>query len=208
VFCLRLTITKNTSTSSNLFHRSCRDCAKGNIDDCLNERCVTGDGVGRGYLALNFKLPGPKIQVCKNDIVVVDLFNDADGSSTALHWHGMRQLGTQFMDGVPYLTQCPIPFGESFRYSFYAEDEGTHFYHSHAGHQKANGIYGPLIVRGNEKENPNAWTYDHDLPEHVMVMADWMHSNAEDHMPGLVKRSSLSHSILINGRGQYYNVSC
>jgi FtsP/CotA-like multicopper oxidase with cupredoxin domain len=56
---------------------------------------------------LNFKLPGPKIDVCKGDVVVVDLFNDAEGSSTSLHWHGMRQLGTQFMDGVS-------EFGERF----------------------------------------------------------------------------------------------
>lgn len=104
--------------------RSCYDCADGNADSCLNEECVVGDGIGRGYLAINFKLPGPQIQVCKNDIVVVDVHNEAEGLSTTLHWHGMRQFGTQFMDGVPYFTQCPVPFGESFRYSFYAIDEG------------------------------------------------------------------------------------
>jgi hypothetical protein len=31
--------------------------------------------------------------------------------------------------------------------------------------------------------------------------------SAEDHMPGMVKRSSLSQSILINGHGRYFNVS-
>lgn len=110
-------------------------------------------------------------------------------------------------DGVPYLTQCPIPFGESFRYSFYASDEGTHFYHSHAGHQKADGVYGPLIVRGIESHNPNAKTYDFDLSEHTILMADWMNQNAEDAMPGFSKRSSLTQSILVNGHGRYFNVS-
>lgn len=81
--------------SSNSFYRSCGKCSKGIADNCLNEQCVIGDGIGRGYLALNFDLPGPKIQVCKDDIIVVDLHNDADGLSTALHWHGMRQFGTQ-----------------------------------------------------------------------------------------------------------------
>lgn len=38
-------------------------------------------------------------------------------------------------------------------------------------------------------------------------MADWMHQNAEDVMPGLIKRSSLSQSILVNGHGRYFNVS-
>lgn len=65
----------------------------------MGERCVIGDGIGRGYLSLNFDLPGPKIQVCKDDIIVVDISNEAEGSSTALHWHGIRQFGTQFMDG-------------------------------------------------------------------------------------------------------------
>lgn len=165
------------------------------------------DGVGRGFTSINFKLPGPRIQVCKDDVIVVDLHNNVEGSSTSIHWHGMRQLGTQFMDGVPYLTQCPIPYGESFRYSFRAIDEGTHFYHSHAGHQKADGVYGPLIVRGVDKNNPNRHTYDHDLPEHTIFMADWMHANAADFEPGLVRRSTLSQSILINGHGRFRNVS-
>lgn len=111
------------------------------------------------------------------------------------------------MDGVPYLTQCPVPFGESFRYSFYASDEGTHFYHSHAGHQKADGVYGALIVRGIKKNNPNDKMYDHDMKEHTIVMADWMQNNAEDSMPGSAKRSSLSQSVLVNGHGRFFNVS-
>lgn len=47
-------------------------------------------------MAINFQLPGPKIQVCKDDVIVVDLYNNAEGSSTSLHWHGLRQFGTQF----------------------------------------------------------------------------------------------------------------
>lgn len=200
-------MTYRTDFSCKEFHRSCGECLKGKTDNCLNSRCVIADGVGRGYLALNFNLPGPQIHVCKDDILIVDLHNDAEGLSTSLHWHGLRQFGTQFMDGVPYLTQCPIPFGESFRYSFYASDEGTHFYHSHAGNQKADGVYGALIVRGVEGKNPNSKMYDYDLPEHTILMADWMHENAEDHIPGLTTRSSLSQSILVNGHGRFFNVS-
>ncbi|CRL07208.1 CLUMA_CG020191, isoform A [Clunio marinus] len=175
---------------------SCGECSNGIADDCFNERCVIADGIGRSYLSLNFELPAPKIEVCKSDILVIDLHNDAEGLSTSLHWHGMRQFGTQFMDGVPYLTQCPIPYGESFRYSFYALDEGTHFYHSHAGNQKADGVYGALIVRSVNSDNPNIQTYDYDLSEHTILMADWMHALSEDHMPGLTRRSSLSQIFL------------
>jgi FtsP/CotA-like multicopper oxidase with cupredoxin domain len=111
------------------------------------------------------------------------------------------------MDGVPYLTQCPIPFGESFRYSFRVEDEGTHLYHSHAGNQKTDGVFGALIVRGLEEENPNKWTYDYDLPEYTILMNDWMHQSADDHMPGFAKRSLLSQSVLVNGHGRFFNVT-
>lgn len=118
----------------------------------------------------------------------------------------IRFLHFKFMDGVPYLTQCPVPFGESFRYSFKVEDEGTHLYHSHAGNQKTDGAFGALIVRGFEDENPNAGTYDFDLPEYTIIMNDWMHQSADDHMPGFQKRSLLSQSVLINGHGRFYNV--
>lgn len=80
-----------------LFHRSCEDCARGDINHCMHDSCVIADGIGRGFLSLNFKLPGPKIQVCKDDIIVVDLYNAAEGLSTSIHWHGLRQFGTQFM---------------------------------------------------------------------------------------------------------------
>lgn len=222
-------------------YRSCPRCTTSlNADKCQSDRCVIADGIPRGFLSINFKLPGPKIDVCLNDIVVVDLHNEAEGLSSTIHWHGIRQHGTQvcctwkfvydrlsvmhqcniqsynlffcafsfkFMDGVPYLTQCPVPFGESFRYSFRVEDEGTHLYHSHAGNQKTDGAFGALVVRGVESENPNAWTYDYDLPEYTIIMTDWMHQSADDHMPGYVKRSLLSQSVLINGHGRFYNVS-
>jgi FtsP/CotA-like multicopper oxidase with cupredoxin domain len=44
--------------------------------------------------------------VCKDDVIVVDLTNDAEGVATSIHWHGMRHVGgTQYYDGTPYLTQ-------------------------------------------------------------------------------------------------------
>lgn len=210
--------------------RSCQNCTTGNLLHCFHSKCVTADGITRGFLSINFQLPAPAIHVCKNDIIVVDLTNDSDGIATSIHWHGMRQTdGTQFFDGAPYLTQvcsivkflyydqtsdkktiffqCPIPYGNRFRYAFTADDEGTHFYHSHSGHQKANGIFGPLIVRAPEHTNPNRKYYDHDLPEHFIIVCDWMDHLAEENFPGMTSRSLLSQSILINGRGRFYNVN-
>ena len=164
------------------------------------------DGVKRGFLSLNFQVPGPTIQVCKDDVVIVDLTNEAEGVATSIHWHGIRQVNTQYSDGAPFVTQCPIPFGQKFRYAFHADDEGTHFYHAHAGHQKANGVFGALIVRAPEDNNPNFKLYDFDLPHHIIIVTDWMHHLAEEDFPGVISRSVLTKSILINGHGRHYNV--
>lgn len=196
---------------------------------CLNRKCITADGFQRGILSINFQVPGPTLQVCKDDIVVVDVRNFAEGLSTSIHFHGMRQINTPFFDGVPFLTQCPIPYGSTFRYAFHARDEGTHFYHSHSGHQKIDGLFGKcfyqfpiniirdikhylnyllgaLIVRKPIEAVVNKGNYDFDLPEHLILAFDWMHQMADGHFPGMMRRSSLSESILINGRGRYFNV--
>jgi FtsP/CotA-like multicopper oxidase with cupredoxin domain len=49
------------------------------------------------------------------------------------------------MDGVGYVTQMPIPSGQTFTHVFYAYPAGTHMYHSHAGLQAVT-AFGALIV--------------------------------------------------------------
>ena len=38
--------------------------------------------------------------------------------STSIHWHGLHQKGTPWMDGVAYISQCPIGPGQVFTYKF------------------------------------------------------------------------------------------
>lgn len=64
---------------------------------------------------------------------MVDVINKILGSTETIHWHGIRQTKTPWMDGVPMVTQCPIHQGSTFRYSFPAEDPGSFWYHSHSG---------------------------------------------------------------------------
>lgn len=73
------------------------------------------------------------LQVCRGDMIVVDVINKILGSTETMHWHGIRQTKTPWMDGVPMVTQCPIHQGSTFRYSFPAEDPGSFWYHSHSG---------------------------------------------------------------------------
>ena len=187
------------------YSSACNTCSKGVFEDCFHPQCVTGNGLERVFMSINRRLPSPPVEVCQNDLIVVDVHNEIEGSGTTIHWHGLAHENSMFMDGVPYITQCPIPFGSTFRYSFEAVEDGTFFYHSHAGHQKSNGVYGALVVRKPEKEKQK--DFDHDLSEHVIVLSDWMNQMTEDLFPGVKGKNSHPESLLINGRGRSTSVN-
>ncbi|XP_052895441.1 uncharacterized protein LOC128302616 [Anopheles moucheti] len=182
---------------------ACGDCRWGNRSHCFHPQCITADGMERGVLALNRRIPGPAIHVCRHDMVVVDVINHMDGLETTIHWHGAHQYDTPWMDGVPMITQCPIPHGTGFRYAFNASEPGTQFYHSHAGHQKANGHYGLFVVRS--PTDINRHLYDYDLSEHHIVISDWTLDLVEKFVPGLQSSTVRMDSILINGRGRHFD---
>ena len=55
---------------------------------------------------------------------------------------------TQWSDGVPFVTQCPIlPKVNYTWYTFDAIPAGTHWYHSHSEFQRDDGVFGALIVK-------------------------------------------------------------
>ena len=60
------------------------------------------------------------------------------------------------MDGVPFVTQLPIPPGESFTYEFVAKPAGSHMYHSHhnATDQVGRGLLGRLHHRPQGRRRP------------------------------------------------------
>ena len=62
-----------------------------------------------------------------------------------MHWHGINQQGTEWADGVPGISMCPVPPGESFTHTFKATPYGTGFYHSHYSAQYADGLWGPIV---------------------------------------------------------------
>ncbi|XP_069675349.1 uncharacterized protein [Periplaneta americana] len=181
----------------------CGACPR-NVTDCFNPQCILADGCERGMLSVNRMLPGPSIQVCKGDRVIVDLKNAMPARSTTIHWHGVFQRGTPFMDGVPSITQCSINEGQSFRYDFQVDNEGTHFWHSHDGFQKMDGILGSMVIREPRSTDPNSYLYDYDLASHVMLISDWFHVSADDHFPGLRTHDAGQDpdAFLINGQGR------
>ena len=106
--------------------RACQICTPNATNALWSQcQCVLADGVERGILTANRMLPGPSIQVCQGDKVVIDVKNHIEGSGVTLHWHGILQKGSQYYDGVPFVTQCPIQQGTTFRYYFFSLDNNS-----------------------------------------------------------------------------------
>lgn len=106
--------------------------------------------------------PGTPIRYSKGDPFRVLVENDLD-QPTSLHWHGLVLPNLQ--DGVPGVTQAPIPPGASLYYEFPLKQTGTYWYHSHFGVQEQQGLGGPLII-----EDPNEpHGYDEDL---IVILND------------------------------------
>ena len=51
--------------------------------------------------------------------------NNLQIQSASVHWHGIHQTNNYWMDGAPYLSQCPILPKQSYEYVWKAETDGT-----------------------------------------------------------------------------------
>ncbi|XP_014215268.1 laccase-3-like [Copidosoma floridanum] len=182
--------------------KACYDCPY-NSTDCFRPHCIPADGVQKTVYVANRQLPGPSIEVCQNDLIIVEVRNTMLAESTSIHWHGIDQKGTPYMDGVPFVTQCPILPGEKFQYTFRALVSGTYFWHSHIGVQRADGLYGPLIIHPLPRNNRHRYVYECD--DHHMIINDWMQMDGE---AGTIKQyydeiGVDPTTILVNGLGRF-----
>lgn len=150
----------------------------------------------RGIITANRQLPGPPIQVCQNDILVVDVINKIPGHSLSMHWRGQPNHEAPFMDGVPMVTQCPIMSYTTFQYKFRASSPGTHFYHAYSDSDRTDGLFGALVVRQADKLEPHRKLYDVDAKEHVVLLSEW----SGDRSSLLDDEEELPTAILINGK--------
>ncbi|KAJ2952930.1 hypothetical protein O0L34_g7302 [Tuta absoluta] len=134
------------------------------------EPTFTADG--RPAITINGKTPGPPINVCQNDIIIVDVRNRIPDQDLSIHWNGIEQKGTPHMDGVPMITQCPIPYGSTYKYAFIASAPGTFFYHADSASHQSDGVYGALVVNQPQTFEPHFSFYDYDRSlEHTYIVA-------------------------------------
>lgn len=183
--------------------RACFDCPQ-NASHCSLPHCITGDGTQRSVMVINRMMPGPTVEVCFGDTVMVDVQNHLMGDTTTIHWHGLHQRETPYMDGVPFISQCGIQPEQTFRYEFKADNVGTHFWHSHTGMQRGDGAFGALIIKQPIELDVHRGLYDVDSSDHHILLQDWDQVvgismfNAHHHAKGINK----PRSILINGKGR------
>nr|POE51873.1 laccase-1 [Quercus suber] len=165
------------------------------------------DGVLKRVFLVNGEFPGPLIETRSGDRLIISVENALDHNATvSLHWHGLAMRGSNHMDGAAGVTQKPIIAGQTFTYDFTIDDHqhGTFWWHAHDGVQRADGLFGGLIVHRpaavNEQE-PVAL-------EHLLMIGDWYHRSAADALesyahPGAFGIEPVPDSILVNGMGRY-----
>ncbi|CAE6443593.1 unnamed protein product [Rhizoctonia solani] len=164
------------------------------------------DGYYRPMLVVNGQYPGPTIEANDGDTIIINVQNDMSVGTT-IHWHGLFQNSTPWMDGPAGITQCPIPAGSSFTYQFTINGQyGTYWWHAHASTQLADGIHGPLIIHSPDDPLKRGVDYDEDQ---ILVVADWYHDTSSVITSALLSSSGYHGSIaapspnsaLINGQG-------
>ncbi|KAF2084141.1 multicopper oxidase [Saccharata proteae CBS 121410] len=171
-------------------------------DFTLSYDNISPDGVQKLGLLINGQYPGPTIEANWGDWIEVTVHNQLTNEGTALHWHGLLQKETQWMDGVPGVAQCPIPPGQSFTYRFRADLFGTSWYHSHYSAQYVGGSVGPMVIYGPRTE-------DYDIDLGPIMLNDWYHSAyyplVEQTMAPASENQPIvqSDNILISGHGTF-----
>ena len=102
-------------------------------------------GISRNAILTNGSLPGPPLKLKVGDCVDFVVNNNLP-EETAIHFHGIRQNGTPWADGVPGVSVYAIQPGTSYMYQWTAEESGNYFYHAHYKGQMMDGLYGAIII--------------------------------------------------------------
>ena len=156
-------------------------CANLDYTMCTEPQFVDGKTYRLG-IAVNGQIPGPTIVVHEKQVVSIVVQNNLTSEGISIHWHGMHQIGTPWMDGVGQVTQCQIGPSSTFTYMYTASPSGTFWYHSHTGAQRTDGFYASLVVQERrdrlveiKRELSTHGVGDfEDLPgEHSISLIDW-----------------------------------
>jgi len=161
------------------------------------------DRFSKAVICVNGLNVGPLIRCNKGDTLRVNVVNSLWDKSVTVHYHGIDMHGIPWMDGVPFVTECPIQSSTNKTYEFTVDKSGTFWYHGHVEMQRDDAFYGALIV---DELNPVIY-YDE---EYIIMISDFYQQYSEElvqmltssnfHWPGAPK------TLLINGMTNF-NIS-
>ncbi|KAJ1018519.1 hypothetical protein NDA16_004801 [Ustilago loliicola] len=151
---------------------------------------------------------------------VDDYYPPGTDERVAIHWHGLSMRGSPEQDGAPGFTSCAIlpDSSQTYRFQIQQEDVGTHWWHSHTGMARSDGLWGTLTVldsvNKSEEELLEAHTTAKALPslkwdhEQVITLGDHYFAPGVDQISWFISRHSLDFeptpdNILINGQGRF-----
>ncbi|KAG5959414.1 hypothetical protein E4U57_000704 [Claviceps arundinis] len=171
------------------------------------------DGVLKETYLINGQFPGPTVEARSGDELHITVYNGITGSNdgVAIHWHGITMKGFNEMDGAVGITQCAVGPGRTFVYRFQIgqQQHGTFWYHAHSAVQRADGMYGGLVVHkpvGKQRKSElSVHGYD---SEKLLLIGDWYHRSADRVLAEYKDFRSFANepvpdSLLINGAGSY-----
>ncbi|SNX87441.1 related to Laccase I precursor [Melanopsichium pennsylvanicum] len=184
----------------------------------VTQGTISPDGFERLGFLMNGKFPADPFVWDENDDVEI-IVNNQSPVPFAIHWHGIHQIGTPEMDGVPGLSQWNIYTGESYTYRFKMTNQyGGYWYHSHERGYYADGLRGTIYVRP-KPDRKKPWSLisseQDDIEQmeaaekdfQVMQLSDHWHVNHTD-MLLIVHETGVPpacfDSLHINGRGRQY----
>jgi FtsP/CotA-like multicopper oxidase with cupredoxin domain len=139
----------------------------------INHGYAAPDGFRKLMILVNGQSPGPVIEANVGDTIRVLVHNDMKNTSSSIHWHGLDQRNSTWMDGVLGVSQCAIPPGQSFTYEFRIIDQrGTYWYHAHTSVQYTDGLFGAIIIHDPHEQVP---PYSDDQ---ILFIGDHYHAHA------------------------------
>ena len=170
----------------------------------LEARIVKRRIGGRTFVMYGFngQYPGPLLRVAQNTEIVIRFTNSIDLPST-IHWHGIR-LENRF-DGVPDVTQAPVPPGGEFIYEVVFPDAGLYWYHPHVREdiQQDAGLYGNMMV------DPTRADYFGPATREEFIMVDDLLVDGDKLLPygkgaaNFTIMGRFGNVLLVNGEERY-----
>ncbi|KAF8397460.1 hypothetical protein HHK36_016377 [Tetracentron sinense] len=161
----------------------------------------------KSIVSVNGQFPGPRIIAREGDRVVVKVVNHVQ-NNISLHWHGVRQLQSGWADGPAYVTQCPIPTGQTYVYNFTITGQrGTLLWHAHISWLRST-LYGPIVIL--PKRNVS-YPFAKPYKEVPIIFGEWWNADPEAVISQALQTGAgpnVSDAYTINGLpGPLYNCS-